>query len=203
MTTARRMGPRGSDIWLSMLDAAEATLRDEGYGALSSRRVAERVGVKQRLVYYYFSTMDELIVETFRRLAVRELDRLSGAVASEDPLREMWDVCVHSTDTKLVSEFMALANRVEALRLEVKEYIEKARELQVAALAAATQGGAAEDPIAPVVAAIFATNAALALHREAAIGVSAGHAEVMKAIDGFIAKAATSTRRRSRAAPAP
>ena len=72
MTTARRMGPKGSPIWSSMLDAAEVILCEEGYGALTSRRVAERIGVKQRLVYYYFRTMDELIVETFRRLSSRE-----------------------------------------------------------------------------------------------------------------------------------
>src|ERR1043166_1173025 len=58
-----------------MLDGAEGILRDEGYAALTSRAVAERCGVKQRLVYYYFQTMDELIVETFRRMAVRELER--------------------------------------------------------------------------------------------------------------------------------
>ena len=48
-----------------MLDSAEDILREEGYGALTSRRVAERLGVKQRLVYYYFRTMDDLIAETF------------------------------------------------------------------------------------------------------------------------------------------
>ena len=54
-----------------MLDGAEVILRDEGYGALTSRRVAECINVKQRLVYYYFKTMDDLIVETFRRLSLR------------------------------------------------------------------------------------------------------------------------------------
>lgn len=69
---ARRMGPPGSDIWHSMLDGAVAILRDEGHAALTSRRVAEQIGVKQRLIYYYFRTMDDLIVETFHRLSERE-----------------------------------------------------------------------------------------------------------------------------------
>jgi len=80
--------------------------------ALTSRAVAERIGVKQRLVYYYFRTMDELIVETFRRLAIREKERMSKALAHDLPLREIWEVCVRTTDTRLVSEFMALANRI-------------------------------------------------------------------------------------------
>lgn len=188
MTTARRMGPKGSPIWISMLDAAEVILCEEGYGALTSRRVAERIGVKQRLVYYYFRTMDELIVETFRRLSVREKERMNKALKHERPLREIWDVCVRTNDTRLVSEFMALANRIEGLRIEVRSYIEESRRMQVAALAKAMAGRGKSDPLPPVAAAIFATSAALALHREAELGIRTGHAEVMGIIDDFIAK---------------
>src|SRR5215213_1236252 len=121
----RRMGPVGSLNWIAMLDAAEATLLEEGYGALTSRRIAERVGVKQRLVYYYFQTMDELIVETFRRMSARELERMRHSAASDLPLRELWDVCIHTTDSRITSEFMALAYRNEDLRQEVKFFIEE------------------------------------------------------------------------------
>ena len=134
MTAARRMGPKGSEIWHAMLDAAEQILQDQGYGELTSRSLAECVGVKQRLVYYYFATMDELIVETFRRLALREIERLDQAVASDHALREIWKVFGASADTKLVSEFCALANRIEGLREEVKAHIETCRRLKVAAL---------------------------------------------------------------------
>jgi AcrR family transcriptional regulator len=182
----RRMGPKGSEIWISMLDAAEDILCEEGYGALTSRNVADRVGVKQRLVYYYFRTMDELIVETFRRLAVREKKRLADALESGHPLREVWNVYVETSDTRLVSEFMALANRIEALRLEVKDFIEESRRLQVAALERAMGAGEADDGLPTVAAAFFATSAALAMHREAAIGIDTGHEQVRAAIDRFI-----------------
>ena len=68
----RRMGAPGSTNWGMMLDAAEAILCEEGYGALSSRRVAEKAGFKQRLVYYYFRSMDELAVEMFVHCAAVE-----------------------------------------------------------------------------------------------------------------------------------
>ncbi len=171
-----------------MLDGAEDILREEGYGALTSRRVAERIGVKQRLVYYYFRTMDELIVETFRRLAVRDLERLNRALDDQHPLREIWDVCVHTTDTRLISEFMALANRIEALRNEVIVYIEEARRMQVSVLTKAMQASGTAASLAPVAAVIFATSAALTLHREAGLGIRTGHAEIMAVIDGFIAE---------------
>lgn len=188
MTTARRMGPKGSEIWHSMLDAAEEILRDEGYGALTSRSVADRIHVKQRLVYYYFQTMDELIVETFRRLKARDLERMRHALASNHRLREIWDVCVHTTDTRIVAEFMALANRIEALRQEVAEFIEVSRSMHIAALTEAMRESGLVKVMAPVAAAIFASSAALAVHRETQIGVQTGHAEVMNVIDAFLQK---------------
>lgn len=188
MVSARRMGPKGSEIWLSMLDAAEDILREEGYGALTSRRVAERIGVKQRLVYYYFRTMEELIVETFNRLKSRDLERMSHALETNHSIREIWDVCVQTTDTRIVQEFMALANRIEALREAVVEYIEVSRKMHVAALADAIKASGTDLGLPPEAAAIFAASAALSVHREAGIGVHMGHAEVMAVIDNFIAK---------------
>src|SRR5579859_1079415 len=101
---SRRMGAKGSDNWHAMLDGAEAILREQGYAALTSRSVAERIGVKQRLVYYYFRTMDELVVETFKRGAEAELERLRKALASRYPIKEVWDVCVRTADTRITSE---------------------------------------------------------------------------------------------------
>ncbi|MGB8365763.1 MAG: TetR/AcrR family transcriptional regulator [Rhizomicrobium sp.] len=184
----RRMGPAGSVTWSAMLDGAEDILREEGYAALTSRRIAERIGVKQRLVYYYFRTMDDLIIETFRRLAVRELERLAGALASERPLREIWDVCIHTSDARLVSEFMALANRIDGLRTEVISFIKKSRRMQVAALSAALKGKSRKGRIPPVGLAILANSVALTLNREGEIGVKTGHAEIMTVISDFLAE---------------
>ena len=46
-------------------------MRDEGYAAVTSRRVAEQAGLKPQLVHYYFRTMDDLFLEMFRRGADR------------------------------------------------------------------------------------------------------------------------------------
>ena len=142
MTSNRRLGSPGSPVWHSMLDSAEDILREEGYGALTSRRVAERLGVKQRLVYYYFRTMEDLIAEAFRRLATRELDRLRQATSGALPLREIWDVCIHTHDARMVAEFTALANRSDALRKEVVHFIEESREVK-------KQGAQHRPPIRP------------------------------------------------------
>lgn len=181
------MGPSGSAVWSSLLDGAEELLRDEGYAALTSRRIAERVGVKQQLVYYYFRTMEDLVVETFRRLAAREIDRLAAALASEKPLRDIWEICIHTSDGRLISEFTALAHRSEGVREQVVSFIEKSRKMQVDALSKVLKEKGAQALPLPVMAiALLATSAALTLTRESEIGVSLGHAETLRTVLEFI-----------------
>jgi AcrR family transcriptional regulator len=188
MTPRRRMGPNGSAVWTGLLDAAESILRDEGYAALTSRGVADRAGVKRELVYYYFETMEHLTAEVFRRLSKRELDRLIAAADSDRPLREIWDVCVHTSDARLVSEFMAAANRSDSLRAEVVDYIEQARRIQVEAVArAAKAAGCSAGGLSPVEVSLLATSLALTLMREAGLGISSGHAEMHALIERSLA----------------
>ncbi len=183
---ARRMGAPGSANWLLMLDAAETILCDEGYGALSSRRVAEQAGFKQRLVYYYFRSMGDLVVEMFRRMAKRELARIEQAAASSHPLRALWDIATHSSDPRLTAEFMVLANRNAALKDDVVTYVAQTRAIHVAVLTKAmTQSGAPLDP-SPQAVAVMANNLALALTREAALGIAAGHVELAALISRFL-----------------
>lgn len=198
----RRMGPAGSATWNLILDAAEGILLEEGYAALTSRRIAERIGIKQRLVYYYFHTMDDIVVEGFRRMSKRELERLANALQAELPLHEVWGICIHTTDSRLISEFMALANRNEGVRREVIHFIEQSRALQVEALGRAVKnkrGGVAGLP--PVVITFMATSLALALTRESQLGVSMGHRETERAISEALASlepvAAPRTKQRS------
>lgn len=169
------MGPVGSENWHAMLDGAEAILREEGHAALTSRRVAERVGVKQRLIYYYFRTMDDLVVDLFHRLSERELARLNQAAASDLALRRIWDICIHTTDARLISEFMALATRIEGLRQEVVFFVEESRRIQVDALRAAARRSPAGEVLPADGLALLATSLALSLTREEHIGVTAGH----------------------------
>ena len=188
MKATRRMGSPGSANWNAILDSAEDILREEGYGALTSRRIAERVGIKQRLVYYYFQTMDDLIVQTFHRLSERELKRLAGALSSARPLHEIWHFCIHTTDVRLISEFMALANRIDKLRSEVIVFIEESRRIQVSALQQAMENKVSPRFLSPEAAALLATSLGLSLIREAELGVTAGHIEIAAVVGRFLAE---------------
>lgn len=184
--SGRRMGPPGSETWHAMLDGAEYILREEGHAQLTSRRIAERIGVKQRLVYYYFKTMDDLIVELFRRSSNREIERLREASRSQGALREIWNTHVGSTDARLISEFMALANRIEGLKHEVIRFIEESRAIEVEAIAAATMRKGTSNPLPAPALALIASSIALSLSREEQLGVRSGHADLVAVVERFL-----------------
>jgi AcrR family transcriptional regulator len=83
----------------------------------TSRRVADRAGLKPQLVHYYFRTMDEMFIEVFRRRATQGLDAPAA--------------------TRLTMEYMGLANHRKALRAEIALYAERFREQQVEAITSA------------------------------------------------------------------
>jgi AcrR family transcriptional regulator len=182
----RRMGTPGSENWHSMLDGSEDILREEGHAALTSRRIAERIGVKQRLVYYYFRTMDDLIVEMFRRSSERDLQRLQETSESALPLRQLWEICFHSHDARLISEYMALANRIPELRAEVIRFIERSRDIQVRALTEAIERQPRKAAIPAPAIALMATSIGLSLNREEQLGVQSGHEETFSVLNAFI-----------------
>jgi AcrR family transcriptional regulator len=183
-TTTRRMGPAGSAVWHTILDAAESILRQEGYAELTSRNIAQRAGTKQQLVYYYFRTMDDLIVAMIRRSSERELARLETALEGDHALHDLWAICINTVSARLITELMALANHNDGLRVEVIAFIETSRRIQAQALerALAKSGRPASD-LTPLAAAFIATSAALALTREAELGVTLGHADVQRLIE--------------------
>lgn len=186
--TERRMGPAGWDNWHTMLDGAEYIWRERSYACLTSRAVAERIGGKQRLVYYYFRTMEELIEETFLRLASRELMWLRAACQSDRPMHDIWDICTHSTDTRLITEFIGLANRLPPLKVHLITYIEDARRLQIEAVTAAMIRSGTTTHLTADSLVLLATGAALLLARESQLGVSIGHEQLESAITDLLVR---------------
>ena len=133
MASDRRIGGPDAKNRGVLLDAAEQLMLEDGYAAVTSRRVAERAGLKPQLVHYYFRTMDEMFIEVFRRRAKQGLDAQAHALASAQPLWALWDFGTDPASTQLTMEFMGLANHRKALRAEIAFYAERFREQQVQA----------------------------------------------------------------------
>jgi AcrR family transcriptional regulator len=182
------MGRAGSPAWHAILDGAENLVREQGYAALNAKRLAEHIGIKRQLVYYYFCDIDDLMVQLFYRIADRELQHLRKALEAENPLRETWDVGIDTFDPTLLLEFMALSNRNAHVREAVLGYAREARSIQVSALTKALNGRPLPRVEVPLPALAFiATWTALGLQREDAIGITNGHVEVKHLIRDFLA----------------
>ncbi len=71
-----------------LMDAAEAILAEDGYEALSARRVAERAGLKKALVFYYWGSTVELFEKVLGRYYERHERLLADAMNVEGTLSE-------------------------------------------------------------------------------------------------------------------
>ena len=106
---------------------------EEGYAAVTSRRIASKAGLPNA-IHYYFETMDELFIELFRRGANRSLARQEEVLASPQPLWAFWDLLLDRGNGDLNTEFVALANHRKAIRSEIAESSRVFRQAQLAAL---------------------------------------------------------------------
>jgi TetR/AcrR family transcriptional regulator of autoinduction and epiphytic fitness len=172
-----------------IMDATAALMRDEGYAAATSRRVAALAGVKPALVYYYFDTMDALFVEVLRAGAEASLARMREAITADDPLRALWLINSDSRATALNTEFMALANHRKAIGAELKAYAERVRDIETAAVTVALRAhGVDLREYPPVAVAMAITQLGRSLCNESAIGVTDGHAELRTVVERMLAR---------------
>ena len=190
--TPRRVGGEASATRAQMLEAAEALMRDEGYAAVSTRRVATRAGLKPSLVHYYFPTTDDLLIAVFRRGADQSDAMLEAALSAPDPLRALWEFFADTSRTALTLEFMALANHRKAIRAFMVEHSEQMRERQVALLSRLL-GGRLAGPggCPPAGLSVVLAGIGRALIMEGGMGVTMGHAEARASVEFWLARLAS------------
>ena len=127
MATVRRMGDPDSATAHAIMDGAERVLQDRGYGAITSRSVAEEAGVKHQLVYYYFQDTDALLLAACRRRMDSGIARLHEDAKSDRPIRAIWEDFTHAISAWLDFEYMALANHHEGVRQVLVRFLAEAR----------------------------------------------------------------------------
>jgi AcrR family transcriptional regulator len=187
MASPRRIGAPDAKNHAILLDAAERLMLEEGYAAVSSRRVAERAGLKPQLVHYYFRTMDDLFLAVFRRRAEMGLEQQALALASPQPLWALWEFSTDPAGTALTMEFAALANHRKVLRAEIARYAELFRSLQLEAMAGLLERyGVGPDELPPVVMVVLMTSVSRVLAMEEGLGMSAGHAETVELVERYL-----------------
>jgi len=181
------MGVEGSQMRGRFIDAAEALLRDEGLLGLTARQVASRAGLKTQLLYYYFRTMDDLILALVRRVNDRRLERFHEIMASPNPLRRLWELNTDASGAVMSSELSSIASHREAIRAEIVRFAQQFRALQVDAvgrLLSDRQG--VEGSAAGIV--MIAVALARAIVTESALGLTEGHREALDIVEHMLGR---------------
>ncbi|MCA2243162.1 TetR/AcrR family transcriptional regulator [Mycobacterium sp. WUMAC-067] len=187
MTSARRIGAPDAKNRALLLDAAEQLMLEEGYAAVTSRRLANKAGLKPQLVHYYFRTMEELFLEVFRRRAEEALEVHARLLQSPQPLWALWRFGTDPAFTRISMEFMALANHRKEMRTEIAYYAARLREDQRQAVTAALERyGQVREDIPPVVWTVLMSSLSWFLVLEQAVGIDGGHAETVELVESYL-----------------
>jgi AcrR family transcriptional regulator len=161
---------------------------EEGYAAVTSRRVAAEAGLKPQLVHYYFRTMDDLFLALFRQRAAQGLERQAEALASEQPLWTMWELSRDPRGTALTMEFTALANHRKAIRSEIASFAERYRAEQLVGMRELfARYGVDTNRLPAVVGTVLMTSISRFLViEEETLGMASGHDETIAFVEWFL-----------------
>jgi len=171
-----------------LLNAAEALMCDEGYAAVTSRRLGEKAGVTSPLIHYYFASMDDLFVALYRRHAEQSLSSLAQALQEGDVFETLWRQSRNSDNAVFFMEFMALGNHRKAVRAVMVEYAQEYRRLQYDAVRGYLKEQGLQPGISPDAAVVLIAGTGFLLGLESRFGMSFGHQSVEEAITRLCAK---------------
>lgn len=184
----RRVGTETSKTRAILMDTAETLMCEEGYAAVTSRKLAARAGLKPQLVHYYFRTMDDLFLAVFNRIAEQYLERQRVILETSQSISLVWELSKDHTQSMLNAEFMALSNHRKAIKTAIAEFGEAYRRNQTLIITNVLKDKGIDfeawPPVA-IAALIECTSRFLVL--EDMLGMSSGHAEVVMIVNRFIA----------------
>ena len=187
MASSRRVGTTAPKSRAELLDATEQLMLEEGYAAVSSRRVAAKAGVTAALVHYYFPTLDDLFIAVYRRRTQGNLERLADELQTDKPLRVIWNYASDKTGTALTAEFLALANHRKAIQAEIAETAERLRKIQLEALTSVLEEyGINTELFSPAAVVVLMAAIPRVIVIEEALGIGSGHPEAQALVEHYL-----------------
>jgi TetR/AcrR family transcriptional regulator len=186
-----KVSPARSAAEDSLLDAAERLLVDVGYGAITTRRLAEEAGVNHGLVHYYFGSIENLLVRVLERFTERLTARQRALYSAEIPFIEKWRAAMRylvGEDVeyeKIWLELQVLAWNRPDLRDRVARVNAEWRAVLTEAFEEPRRRYGIEMPLDALVSLVITFNEGIILER--AQGITNGHGELLAWIDGWLA----------------
>lgn len=148
-----------------IMDAAVATLREEGIVGTTARAIAQRGDFNQALIFYHFRSVPQLLMEAFERTSDEQIARYEAAAGDVSSLhdlvaiaRRLHDEDLDSGAVTAVTQLMAAATDPE-LGGQILDRIDRWIAIVEKALERANPTGAAIADVVPPRSAAYAISA--------------------------------------------
>ena len=109
---SKSQGPSARE---SLLDAAQAIIKSDGFAGISTRKVAARAGVPLSQIHYHFGSKEGLLLGLLDHLDAQALRRQSGMYARDLPLSRRWRQACDFLEEDLASGYVRLLHECTAL----------------------------------------------------------------------------------------
>jgi len=113
-TRAERRDQATADTRGAILDAARGVILAEGYGSLSTRRVAEAAGVPLSQIHYHFGSKQQLVLAVLADQTERLLERQRDMFDSPEPLWVRWERACDYLDADIASGYVRILQEMIA-----------------------------------------------------------------------------------------
>src|SRR5690606_24277700 len=98
-------------------------------GAVTSRRIAERVGLSHQSVFYYFGSLDELFIALIQRNSEAFRMRLHSALETDAPVRALWTIACDRESAVIELELKAMSMHNARVRAAMTESLQVYRRI--------------------------------------------------------------------------
>jgi len=113
-TRLERRNRAAAETRSAILDAARTAILVDGYGALSTRRVAELAGVPLSQIHYHFGSKRRLVLAVLDAENARLLRRQTEMYDRPEPLWVRWDRACDFLEADLASGYVGILQEMIA-----------------------------------------------------------------------------------------
>ena len=153
------------DTRAALIEAAIAALRESGFAGASARRIAQRAGCNQALVFYHFGSVNELLIAALEEVSARRmaayrdlLDRSGTLAELIAGARAVFEADLDAGHVTVLTEMISGAQSVPGLGERVAAVLAPWRDFA----AEAVRGVLAASPVAQLLPADEAAHAVVA-----------------------------------------
>ena len=112
-----------------ILTAARACVMEDGFAALSTRKVADLAGVPLSQIHYHFGSKEKLVLALLEAENATLLTRQAALYAGDEPLSVQWDRACDYLDDDLASGYVRILQELTAAGYARPELAARVRDL--------------------------------------------------------------------------